>query len=140
MVHYATVLVGPDDAMDVVNEPVAATLARDSLDAVDNVHAYWFRSVTNTAAGWHRSTIRRRAREAKAAALSRLDSADGVAPSEAQRALRTLSIQQRAAVYLTYWADWEPGRIAEVSGVSEGTVRKALARGRERLREVLGDG
>jgi RNA polymerase sigma-70 factor (ECF subfamily) len=137
LVHYATVLVGPDDAMDVVNDAVASSLAGGSLESVDNVRAYWFRSVTNTAAGWHRSRARRRAREVRAAARSRREMPEMVEPSPAQRALRELSMQQRAAVYLTYWADWEPARIAEVLGVSDGTVRKALARGRERLREVL---
>jgi len=136
LVHYATVLVGPHDAMDIVNDAVLATLTRGSLDGVDNVRAYWFRAVTNTAAGWHRSRSRRRSREATAAART-VPSADLESMADAQRTLRVLSVQQRAAVYLTYWNDWTPAQIADVLGVGEGTVRKALARGRERLREVL---
>jgi DNA-directed RNA polymerase specialized sigma24 family protein len=42
-------------------------------------------------------------------------------------------------VFLTYWADQTPADIAEVLDVSEGTVRKQLARARARLREVLDD-
>lgn len=57
--HYAAVLVGPDDAMDVVNEAVAGTLARGSLEGVVDTRAYWFRSVTNTSSSWHRSRFRR---------------------------------------------------------------------------------
>jgi RNA polymerase sigma-70 factor (ECF subfamily) len=139
LVHYATVLVGPDDAMDVVNDAVLATLSRGSLDRVADVRAYWFRAVTNTAAGWHRSTARRRVREERAAQRSPRAEVEMSQVSDAQRTLSSLSVHQRAAVYLTYWSDWEPARIADVLGVSEGTVRKALARGRQRLREVLSD-
>ena len=46
-------------------------------------------------------------------------------------------MQQRAVVYLTYWHDWEPARVAATLGVSEGTIRQQLGRGREKLREVL---
>jgi RNA polymerase sigma factor (sigma-70 family) len=58
---------------------------------------------------------------------------------DARRVLRALSVQQRAVMYLTYWHDWDPARIAEALGVADGTVRKQLARGREQLREALRD-
>lgn len=40
-------------------------------------------------------------------------------------------------VLLTYWADLDPGTVAERLGISEGSVRRHLARARARLREVL---
>ena len=46
-----------------VNEAVGATWRRGSLDGVDDVRAYWFRAVSNTANRWHRSRTRRTARE-----------------------------------------------------------------------------
>ena len=52
--------------------------------------------------------------------------------------LDSLSPQQRAVVYLSYWHDYSPIQVAEMIGVSEGTVRRQLARARARLREVLG--
>lgn len=137
LAHYATVLVGPDDAMDVVNEAVTATLARGSLVGVDDVRAYWFRAVANTAAGWHRSNVRRRMRETRVSAFSNSAVGEATTAADAQRALSSLSVQQRAVVYLTYWHDWEPARVAVTLGVSEGTVRKQLGRGRGQLREVL---
>jgi len=139
LVHYATVLVGPDDAMDVVNDAVLATLARGSLERVEDVRAYWFAAVTKTAAGWHRSAVRRRSREHRAAARVIGADVSESTVSDAWRVLDVLSVHQRAAIYFTYWGDWEPARIAGVLGVSEGTVRKALARGRRRLKEVLTD-
>lgn len=134
LVHFATVLVGPDAAMDVVADAVLATLARGSLSRVDNVRAYWYRAVANTSASLHRSTARRLRRD-------HLFAGDPVSTpdteaTDARRLLSGLSTQQRAVVYLTYWHDLSPGQVAELLGVGEGTVRKQLARGRERLREA----
>jgi RNA polymerase sigma-70 factor (ECF subfamily) len=136
LVRYATVLVGPHDAPDVVSEAVAATMARNSLAGVDDVRAYWFRAVSNTALSWHRSAFRRRDREQRASALERPDEGQRN-PTEARTILSPLSVQQRAVVYLTYWHDWTPDQIADALGVSDGTVRKQLARSRAHLREVL---
>jgi RNA polymerase sigma factor (sigma-70 family) len=52
-------------------------------------------------------------------------------------AVARLSIQQRAAVYLTYWADLPPSEVAGRMGISEGSVKKQLARARRRLGEWL---
>jgi len=136
LVRYATVLVGPFDAADVVSEAVSATMARTSLATVDDVRAYWFRAVSNTAASWHRSAFRRRDREQRAAAIAQPEEGHHT-PTDARAILSSLSVQQRAVVYLTYWHDWTPDQIAQVLGVSDGTVRKQLARSRAHLREVL---
>jgi RNA polymerase sigma-70 factor, ECF subfamily len=56
---------------------------------------------------------------------------------DAHAALAMLSEQQRAVVYLTYWEDLAPAQIATLLAVSEGTVRKQLARAREHLRRIL---
>ena len=137
LAHYAAVLVGPSDAMDVVNEAVAGTLARGSLAGVDDVRAYWFRAVTFTAASWHRSYGRRVARERRVHATTPAAVIATPELDEALTAIAPLSVQQRAVVYLTYWADWDVPRIAEALGVGEGTVRKQLGRARAHLREVL---
>lgn len=137
LVRYATVLVGPHDANDVVNEAVTATIARGSLTSTDDVRAYWFGAVARTAAGWHRSSFRRRAREQRAA--ERTDPIAPSTPADARAVLSALSTQQRAVVYLTYWLDWPVDRVADALDVSDGTVKKQLARAREHLREVLGD-
>ncbi len=138
LVRYATVLVGPHEANDIVNEAVTATIARSSLATVDDVRAYWFRAVTNTAADWHRSRFRRTARETRAVGRPALS--EPTTPDDARRVLAGLSTQQRAVVYLTYWHDWPIDRVAATLQVSDGTIRKQLGRAREHLREVLGDG
>jgi RNA polymerase sigma factor (sigma-70 family) len=52
-------------------------------------------------------------------------------------AVERLSVQQRAAVYLTYWEDLAPHVVADRMGVSIGTVKRHLARARKRLGELL---
>jgi RNA polymerase sigma-70 factor (ECF subfamily) len=135
LVRYATALVGPDDAADVVVDAVMAALRSPGWAAVANQRAYLYRAVLHRAASVRRSDARRTAREQRVAV------ADSVPPApsslDAQRALAGLSHQQRAVVFLTYWDDQTPAQIAVLLGVGEGTVRKQLARGREQLRRVL---
>jgi RNA polymerase sigma factor (sigma-70 family) len=137
LVRFATALVGPDDALDVVSEAVTSTLTSQRLAMVDDARAYWFRAVANRAASWHRSAYRRRRREGRAVVAKASD--DTLTADRARELLGKLSPQQRAVVYLTYWHDWDPPTIASALQVSEGTVRKQLARGREHLREVMRD-
>jgi DNA-directed RNA polymerase specialized sigma24 family protein len=40
-------------------------------------------------------------------------------------------------VYLTYWEDLDPGSAAALIGISDGAVRRHLARARKTLRGVL---
>ena len=42
-------------------------------------------------------------------------------------------------MFLTYWEERTPAQIAALLDVSEGTVRKQLARAREQLRKVISD-
>ncbi len=59
------------------------------------------------------------------------------APEVLLSAFDELSVQQRAVTYLTYWHDMSVAQVAEALGVSDGTVRRQLARARDRLRGVL---
>ena len=136
LVRFATALVGPDDALDVVSEVVVSTLASGRLDRVDDVRAYWFRAVANRSMSWHRSTERRRHRDTRHA-IGRAGDGDEMSAVEGREFLDLLSGQQRVVVYLMYWHDWDPATIAATLDVAEGTVRKQLARTRARLREVM---
>ena len=55
-------------------------------------------------------------------------------------ALRDLPPRRRLIVFLRYFADLSYGEIAEVVGVSEGTVAATLAQARAALRTVLTEG
>lgn len=139
LVRYATVLVGPADAADVVTDAVLAAFSSPSWADVVNRRAYLYRAVLNHSSSLHRSTARRRRREQVVVARDRPAAAPEPDPAsiDAHRALAALSEQQRAVTYLTYWEDLPPERIAELLGVAEGTVRKQLARARDHLRRIL---
>lgn len=135
LTRYATVLVGPDDAPDVVTDAVLAAFASPGWAGVEHRRAYLYRAVLNRAHAVRRSDGRRMRRERSAAPPDA--TADQEPSVDAHRALATLSPQQRAVVYLTYWDDLTPAQIADLLDVSEGTVRKQLARAREALRRIL---
>ncbi len=137
LVTFATGLVGPADAADVVADAVARVLASARWRHARNRRAYLFGSVLNEARMHHRSTMRRRAREARAAQPeARTETA--VRP-ELLEAVAALSVRQRAVVVLTYWHDMHERDTAELLGISVGTVRRHLARAHERLRGVIND-
>lgn len=135
LLRFATVLVGPDEAADVVSSAVLRVLDRPNLSIRDH-RAYLFRVVANEARNWKRGEARRRVRE------SRLSVTESVVdPSEpypeVRDAVEGLSVRQRAVVYLAYWADLDEATIASRLGISTGSVRRHLARGRRKLRGVL---
>lgn len=135
LVRYATALVGPADAPDVVTDAVMAAFRSPSWPTVTNQRAYLYRAVLNHAHSLRRSDTRRTAREARVAVPPVTQPAGSSV--DAQRALADLSAQQRAVVYLTYWEDLTPAQVSALLEVSEGTVRKQLARAREQLRRTL---
>ena len=135
LIRFANALVGAADAADVLSTAVVKALASPSWPAVTNRRAYLYRAVFNAA-----HTHRRRRRLG-------LERGDRVAPPpywdlpnlhpEVRRAVAQLSVRQRAVVVLTYWADMHPAAVAEHLGISDGSVRRHLARARSRLREAL---
>jgi RNA polymerase sigma-70 factor (ECF subfamily) len=130
---FAATLVGPTHAEDVVSEALVGIL-RTSPDAVADLRACCYRSRAerwsqvlaigaSSAVREYRSTIRE---------MVQLPDADAIAD-----ALARLSPQQRAVIHLTYWEDLTPSVVAGRLGVSDGTVRRRLARARRRLAEAL---
>jgi RNA polymerase sigma-70 factor (ECF subfamily) len=138
LIRYATVLVGPDEAPDVVTDAVLAAFATPGWHDVAQPRAYLYRAVLNTAMSSHRSRERRRRRELVVAMRPVApESSPSESPIDVHRALATLSPQQRAVVFLAYWEDQPPALIAATLDVTEGTVRKQLARARAQLRKVI---
>jgi len=137
LVRFATALVGPTDAPDVVADAVIRALFARSWPAVRDHRAYLTRSVLNEARMHHRATLRRRAREAKAAGSD--ISYDAVPRPEVLAHVARLSLRQRAVVVLTYWDDLDQHAIAERLGISAGSVRRHLARAHAKLRRLLDD-
>src|SRR5690606_29752159 len=135
LTEYATTLVGPFDAADVVAEACLRAFGSKEWPRVTNQRAYLYRTVFTVANDHHRSTLSRRLREIRAA--ERVEVAPVEIDVDVLAAVERLSVQQRAAVYLTYWADLTPDDVAERMGVSVGAVKRHLARARKRLGEWL---
>jgi len=135
LIGFATALVGRSDAEDVLSSAVTRSFASPSWPTVMNRRSYLYRAVFNEAQRWKRRAALRRDREARAAVANRWE-LPGFQP-EVRAAVERLSVRQRAVVLLTYWADLDPATIAEQLGLSEGTVRRHLARARAQLRKVL---
>lgn len=137
LVRYATALVGPADAPDLVADAFATVLARgdERWDEVREPRGYLFRAVLNQAHMLRRGRLRRERRElAWSPATVR---GELLGDPTVRRTLDRLSVQQRAAVFLTYWEDLPVAQVATLLDTSEGTVKRQLARARSTLREVL---
>jgi RNA polymerase sigma factor (sigma-70 family) len=138
LIRFATALVGRVDASDVLSGAVVKALASPGWPAVANRRAYLYRSVFNEAQTWLRRAGQRpilEARAVRAAGTERWE-LPNLRP-DVRMAVARLSVRQRAVIVLTYWADLDPRSVAEWLGISEGSVRRHLARARARLREVL---
>jgi RNA polymerase sigma-70 factor (ECF subfamily) len=135
LIRFATALVGPVDAPDVLSAAVVKALASPGWAGVTNHRAYLYRAVYNEACRWLRRATQRRWLEARASPVDRWE-LPTLRP-DVHRAVAALSARQRAVIVLTYWADLDPGGVAERLGISEGSVRRHLARARARLRKVL---
>lgn len=137
LTRYATGLVGPFDAPDVVTDAcLKAFESRTWPDVIDH-RAYLYRTVLSVANDHHRRTLSRRLREMKVAGRDTTPDLAVNLDLEVLDAVERLSVQQRAAVYLTYWEDLTPDVVAQRMGVSPGSVKRHLARARKRLGELL---
>ncbi len=137
LTRYATGLVGPFDAPDVVTDACLKAFAARSWPDVRDRRAYLYKAVFTVANDLHRRTLARRIRELKAAGPETMPDPAASLDFEVLDAISRLSVQQRAAVFLTYWEDLTPDVVAQRMGVSTGTVKRHLARARKRLGDLL---
>ncbi len=135
LIRFATGLVGPSDAADVLSSAMMRAMSSPAWSTVANRRAYLYRVVCNEASSLVRRNRQRSEREVRAVLRDEV-SMPAIDP-EVRAAVDALSVRQRSVVLLTYWADLDPAGIALLLGISEGSVRRHLARARERLRRVL---
>lgn len=135
LIRFAQGLVGRVDSADVVSAAVLAAMSAATWPKVVNHRAYLYRAVLNQARKSHRDRQRRWAKELRGG-LHSAEEIPEVRP-EVLAAVKELSPRQRAVVILTYWEDLSPEQISELLDISEGSVKKHLARARTRLRRVL---
>ena len=135
LVRFATVLVGPVDAQDVVSSAVLRSLGSPGWAQVKNRRGYLHQAVANEARNVYRSDARRRNGEVRMSGQA-LVSLPEFRP-DVQKAVERLSVRQRAVVYLTYWEDMTNQMTADYLGISAGSVRRHLARAKTHLRREL---
>jgi RNA polymerase sigma-70 factor (ECF subfamily) len=135
LTRYATGLVGPFDASDVVTDACLRAFDSPSWPDVVDRRAYLYRTVFSVATDHHRRTLSRRLREIRSASPEAIETTP--ADVDVLRAVSNLSVSQRAAVFLTYWEDLRSSEVADRMGISEGAAKRHLARARKRLGELL---
>lgn len=130
LVRYATALVGPSEAEDVVMTVVGRTVRRVRLSELDNPKGYLLRGVLNEARG--------RGRRRKVVPLDHdLMGPNGHGLAEVLDVLMSLPVRQRAAIYMHYWERAPISEIADAMGVGPGTVKRYLHLARQKLKGVL---
>jgi RNA polymerase sigma-70 factor (sigma-E family) len=131
------------DAEDLVQAALAKTYqAWDRIQDRGAVDGYVRRAMVNTHISWWR---RRRVEEYPTDDIPEQAVADHTADGELQdtlrRAIERLPRRMRAAVVLRYYEDLTEAEIADVLGVSQGTVKSTVSRAVAKLRidaELLG--
>ncbi len=137
LMRFATALVGPNDAPDLVSTVVTRVLARRRLTDLDEPKRYLMQAVANEAKNVRRHRSRRRS------ALARLgdpghapDAGEGRYPDLTAAVMR-LPSKQRAAIYLVYWVGMAPSEAAAQMGCRPATLRRYLSLARAKLRRFV---
>ena len=126
-------LLNPADAQDAVQEVFLRLLtARPKFRDAEHEKAWLIRTTL------HRAADLQRAAEKRNVPLE--EAAQAAAPAPAQtllEAVRALPEKYSAVVHLYYYEGYSIREIAKLLGVPAPTVGTRLARGRERLRQLL---
>lgn len=132
--RFATALVGSSDAADIVSIAVVRTLRGRPLNSLGNPQAYLMKAVLNEARALGRDRARRHRLQERLSETPVLVNSEPADNPDLVAAVRRLPVKQRAAVYLTYWADLDSVAAAEVMGCRPATVRRYLHLARSKLR------
>ena len=120
--------------VDTAREATADALAWawehwDKVAPMENPAGYVYRVARTKARRWYR-----RAPRLPEAPTSEMPWVEPELPT----ALARLSERQRVVVFLVYAAGWTQAEVAELLGLSHGSVQKHAERGLQRLRSALG--
>jgi RNA polymerase sigma-70 factor (sigma-E family) len=128
------------DAEDAVARAYAKVFPRWRTGAMAHPRAYLRTAVTNeVVSGFRRQGTRTRHQHLLASDDRSEPAAEEhlAARDEMAAALARLPLRQRTVLVLRYYEQLSEREIAEVMGVSTGTVKSTAARGLDRLRQVL---
>jgi RNA polymerase sigma factor (sigma-70 family) len=129
--HAAAAIVGDEQAHDAVQEGFARALTRRKQFRGGSLEAWIWRIVVRKALDLRRRPIERLEDELAVELI-----ASGPDP-ELALAIRQLPPRRRLIVFLRYFGDLSYEAIAELCGISTGTVGAALAQAHDELRHEL---
>lgn len=131
-----TYLKNTQDAQDVCQSVFVKLLAEPrEFESSDHERAYVLRMAVNACKDILKSPWRRRTRPLEDCFLVPApEAADG----SVLAAVNTLPPHYRAVIYLYYYEGYQAAEIGEILGVPTATVHTRLARGRAKLKEILG--
>ena len=124
-VRFASALVGPAAAEDLVADTVVRVVRSSSWRQATNRRAYLYRAMVNEAKQLDRANRRRLARELRVGSWPTDVPSASLRPAVAN-AMRALSVRQRGVVFMTFWLDQPTDEIARVLGTSTRTVQRDL--------------
>jgi RNA polymerase sigma factor (sigma-70 family) len=136
-VRWAAALTGSISSGEDVAQDAFARLA-GRYAALSNPEGYLRTTIVSVARDQHRSTQRRSHRELRLVTQAELAAREPAIPdSQLLRSLARLPYEQRAALVLRYWADWDEAAIAEALACRGATVRSHIKRALDALRDTI---
>ena len=131
-----TYLKNTHDAQDVCQTVFVKLLAEPrEFDTADHERAYILRMAANACKDLLKSPWRKRTCGLDACGeIPAPEAADGSLPA----AVNDLPAHYRAVIYLYYYEGYQTAEIGQILNVPTATVHTRLARGRAKLRELLG--
>ena len=130
--HALIPSLGVDAATDATAEALAYGWENwDRLRSMDNPAGYLYRVARSKA-----RSARNRIPALPGVSVTRLPHVEPGLP----KALQRLSEKQRTVVWLVHGLEWRQKEVADLLGVSEGTVRTHLSRGMAKLQRTIGGG
>ncbi len=139
MHRMAILLVGHDDADDLVTDAVQRAVSSRRWPTIEQPGAYLTRTLIHLATDRRRATSRRIGRERRTTGSDRVESrvADIERKLVVAAALGSLSASQLAVVYLRYWEDMTLQQVASHLNIRVGSASTHLDRAKRRLRIEL---
>jgi RNA polymerase sigma factor (sigma-70 family) len=134
-VRWATALTGSRSAGEDVAQDTFARLA-GRFGSLTNPEGYLRTAIVNGAHDARRSHQRRSNRELRIVHAER-PAHDQPAETQLLRVLAGLPYDQKAALVLRFWGDWDEQAIADALGCRPATVRSHVKRGLDALRRDL---
>ncbi|HYN32726.1 MAG TPA: sigma-70 family RNA polymerase sigma factor [Ilumatobacteraceae bacterium] len=135
VLRFATAIVGPHDAYDIVASAFMRTTRTDSWTEIEHLDRYLMRAVRNEALNLWRQ--RRRQWQRDLIAVRPEAAAEVGADIDLLHAVAALTAKQRCVVFLAYWEDQSEAEIAATLELSRSQVHRILVSSRAQLRKVL---